>query len=57
MDNLSLADMSIGSLLGNLNRSRNGSMSKIDPNFDCNCGFKFKYVKYKNLNESLKNQL
>jgi hypothetical protein len=43
-------DMSIGSLLGNLNKSRNGSMSKYDPNCDCNCGFKAKYAKYKNLN-------
>ena len=49
-DNLSVADMSIGSLLGNLNKSRNGSVSKYDPNCDCNCGYKAKYVKYKNLN-------
>ncbi len=56
-DNVSLGDMSIGSLLGNLNRSRNGSMSKYDPNCDCACGFRARYVKYKSLNESLKNQL
>lgn len=56
-DNISINDMSIGSLLGNLNRSRAGSNSKFDPNYDCSCGFKAKYVKYKSLNESLKNQL
>lgn len=56
-DNLSINDMSIGSLLGNLNRSRAGSNSKFDASCDCNCGFKTKYVKYKSLNESLKNQL
>ena len=55
-DNL-LSDMSIGSLLGNLNRSRYGSISKYDPNCECNCGLKSKYIKYKTLNESLKNQL
>lgn len=49
-DNVSLGDMSIGSLLGNLNRSRNGSVSKYDPNCDCACGFRAKYVKYKSLN-------
>lgn len=49
-DNLSINDMSIGSLLGNLNRSRVGSNSKYDPSCDCNCGFKTKYIKYKSLN-------
>ena len=49
--------MSIGSLLGNLNRSRYGSFSKFDASCDCTCGLKTKYLKYKSLNESLKNQL
>ena len=49
--------MSIGSLLGNLNRSRYGSTSKFDASCDCTCGLKVKYLKYKSLNESLKNQL
>jgi len=56
-DGLSLNDMSIGSILGNLNKSRTGSISKYDPNSDCSCGYKPRYQKYKNLNESLKNQL
>jgi vacuolar-type H+-ATPase subunit D/Vma8 len=54
-DNL-LHDLSIGSLLGNLNRSRYGS-SKFEASCDCTCGLKTKYLKYKHLNESLKNQL
>ena len=32
-------------------------MSRLDSAYDCNCGYKTKYKKYKSLNESLKNQL
>lgn len=56
-EGLLLSDMSIGSLLGNLNRSRYGSTSKFDASCECTCGLKAKYLKYKGLNESLKNQL
>ena len=56
-DNISLNDMSIGSLLGNLNKSRYGSSSKFDASCECSCGFKNKYLKYKSLHDSLKNQL
>lgn len=56
-ENVLLHDLSIGSLLGNLNRSRNGSQSKFDMSCECSCGLKSKYLKYKSLNESLKNQL
>lgn len=56
-EDLNFNDMSIGSILGNLNKSRTGSVSKFDSGYDCNCGFKAKYKKYKSLNESLKNQL
>lgn len=31
-EELSIGDMSIGSILGNLNRSRTGSVSKLDIN-------------------------
>lgn len=57
IDELSLNDMSIGSILGNLNKSRAGSISKYDSGCECSCGFRAKYQKYKNLHESLKNQL
>ena len=56
-EDLNLNDMSIGSILGNLNKSRTGSVSRLDSAYDCNCGYKTKYKKYKSLNESLKNQL
>lgn len=56
-EELNLNDVSLGSILGGLNRSRNGSASRLDSACDCSCGFKVKYQKYKSLNESLKRQL
>lgn len=56
-EELSINDMSIGSILGNLNRSRTGSASKLDLGGECSCGFRAKYQKYKSMNESLKTQL
>ena len=56
-EDVSINDISLGSILGNLNRSRNGSASKLDSGYDCSCGFRSKYLKYKSLHESLKNQL
>jgi hypothetical protein len=56
-EDINLNDVSLGSILGGLNRSRTGSASKMDSGCECSCGFRAKYLKYKNLNESLKNQL
>lgn len=55
--NLGYMDMSFGSILGNLNKSRNGSLSKCDPTIECQCGYKVKYTKCKSINDSLKSQL
>ena len=49
-DEINFNDLSIGSILGNLSKSRNNSVSRFDSNFDCNCGYKTKYKKYKSLN-------
>lgn len=42
-----------------MNKSRSKDMRKGDSiaSIDCNCGYKEKYIKYKNSNDSLKNQL
>lgn len=49
-DGLNLNDMSIGSILGNLNKSRGGSNSKYDPTTDCSCGYKPRCQRYKTIN-------
>ncbi len=49
MDRGSFNDLSIGSILGSLNKSRNGSVSRFEGSLDCNCGYRSKYLKHKHL--------